>query len=76
MKKPSKLSRGPEINLEQCVANAGNNRFNLVLIASARAREIARKHREAGDISTANACVSAILDVQNKVVGKSYLYKD
>ncbi len=69
------LSRGPSINTETCVENAGGNRFDLVLIASARAREIARKHK-ASELGThVNAPVSALLDVQNGLVGVDYLKK-
>jgi DNA-directed RNA polymerase subunit K/omega len=75
MKKPSKLSRGTEIDTEQCVANVGSSRFDLVLIASARAREIAKKHRDDGNTSSSNFCVSALLDVQSKSVGREYLNK-
>jgi len=74
MKKPSKLSRGTEIDTDQCVANVGS-RFDLVLIASARAREIAKKHRDDGNTSSSNFCVSALLDVQSKSVGREYLNK-
>jgi DNA-directed RNA polymerase omega subunit len=68
------LSRGPVVDTEKCVTNVGG-RFDLVLIAAARAREIARKHRHDGDTSQVNACVSALLDIQNKMVGREYLKK-
>jgi hypothetical protein len=44
--KPLTLSRGPSINLEQCVENSGANRYDLILFASAHLRELRRKHRE------------------------------
>ena len=40
------LSRGPGIDTEKCVENVGMSRFDLVLIASERAREIKRQHRD------------------------------
>jgi DNA-directed RNA polymerase omega subunit len=40
------LSRGPSIDTEKCVENVGGNRFDLVLIATERAREIKRQHQE------------------------------
>jgi DNA-directed RNA polymerase omega subunit len=40
------LSRGPEVDVNNCVELTGGNRFNLVLIASARARELKRQNRE------------------------------
>jgi DNA-directed RNA polymerase omega subunit len=74
MKKPSVLSRGTEIDTEKCVANVGG-RFELVLIAAARSREIARKHRHDGETTQVNSSVSALLDIQNKIIGREYLKK-
>ncbi len=39
VRKPLDLSRGPSIDMDKCVEAVGGNRFNLVLIASARTRE-------------------------------------
>lgn len=70
-----KLSRGPQVDTELCVANVGHSRFDLVLIASARAREISRKHK-ADELGTqVNAPVSALLDIQQGLVGREYLKK-
>jgi len=74
MKKPSVLSRGTEIDIEKCSVNVGG-RFDLVLIATARAREISRKHRDDGETSQVNSCVSAILEIQNGKIGREYLRK-
>ena len=68
-----KLSRGPDIDTEKCVELVGGNRFNLVLIAAARAKEIGRKHREDERQDYPNSMVSALLDVQSGVVGAEYL---
>jgi len=74
MKKPLGLSRGPQIDNEQCVINAGENRFDMVLIASVRAREIARQNRNKEDqTSYMNPSVTALLDIQSGKVGKEYL---
>jgi hypothetical protein len=47
--KPLTLSRGPSVNTEKCVENAGSNRYDLILFASAHLRELRRKHRENPD---------------------------
>jgi DNA-directed RNA polymerase subunit K/omega len=73
--KAKTLSRGPLIDTEDCVKNAGGNRFNLVLIAAARAREIAQRHKASEAVTQLNAPVSALLDVQSGLVGKEYLRK-
>jgi DNA-directed RNA polymerase subunit K/omega len=67
MNKVKKLSRGPSINTEKCIENVGGNRFNLVLIAAARARELARQ-----DL---NSPVTALLEIQEGRIGKEYLKK-
>ena len=75
MQQYKKLSRGPQVDTEACVANAGGNRFDLVLIAAVRAREISRKHRAAELGTQINAPVGALLDIQNGLVGVEYLKK-
>tara|TARA_R110000822_G_C15200394_1_gene482319 strand:+ start:301 stop:534 length:234 start_codon:yes stop_codon:yes gene_type:complete len=71
----NKLSRGPSIDTEKCVELAGGNRFNLILIAAARAREIARKHKFDERQDCPHSTVSALLDVQSGAVGVEYLLK-
>ena len=73
--KNKSLSRGPEIDTEKCVENIGGNRFDLVLIASARARELSRRHKAAGHSTQINAPVSALLDIQEGKIGREYLKK-
>jgi DNA-directed RNA polymerase omega subunit len=73
--KTKTLSRGPEIDTEKCVENVGGNRFDLVLIASARARELSRRHKAAELQTQMNAPVAALLDVQAGTVGREYLKK-
>jgi DNA-directed RNA polymerase omega subunit len=69
------LSRGHNIDTERCVENIGGNRFDLVLIASARARELSYRHKNADQTSQLNAPVAALLDVQEGQVGREYLKK-
>jgi DNA-directed RNA polymerase omega subunit len=69
------LSRGPSIDTEQCVKNVGGNRFDLVLIASVRCRELARKHKSDELTTQLNAPVGALLDIQQGRVGNEYLKK-
>ena len=69
------LSRGTTINTEQCIENVGGNRFDLVIIAAARSREISRRHHQAELSTQINAPVAALLDIQEGRVGKEYLKK-
>lgn len=68
-------SRGTTIDTEKCVEQVGGNRFNLVLIAAARAREISRQHRYNENKRQVNAPVSALLEIQEGKLNKDYLKK-
>ncbi len=58
------------ITSQKAVEKVGN-RFDLILIASARAREISRKK-----IPSKNTpCIQALRDVENGIVGREYLRK-
>jgi len=66
-------SRGPNIDTQKCVAQVGGNRFDLVLIATVRARELSRRHKAAGHTTQVNAPVSALLEIQEGKIGREYL---
>ena len=68
-------SRGPQVDTEKCVVQAGGNRFDLVLIATVRARELSRRHKAAGLTTQVNSPVSALLDIQEGKMGREYLKK-
>jgi DNA-directed RNA polymerase omega subunit len=72
MSKPIGLSRGPEIDTDVCVANAGN-RYNLVLIAAHRAREIKRQHKDSDKREHVHSNITALLEVQSGKIGIEYL---
>jgi DNA-directed RNA polymerase subunit K/omega len=57
-------SRGTQINTELCVEKAGN-RFDLIIIASQRLRELRRKPSTSGQLASA---VDALLDIQNNLI--------
>jgi DNA-directed RNA polymerase omega subunit len=67
------LSRGPMIDTEHCVRNVAGNRFDLVLIAAARARELSRQHKASESPVQMNAPVSALLEIQEGKIGREYL---
>ena len=62
--KPVTLSRGTEIDTDLCVKNAGENRYMLVIMASARAREIARQHRASENPAHIYPVVKALMEFQ------------
>jgi hypothetical protein len=57
------LSRGPEIDMEQCVRQAGGGRYDMVLIGAQRLRELKRVHRE--DTARYVTCVDALHEIQS-----------
>ena len=76
IRKPLDLSRGTGINTELCTENAGGNRFNLVLIASERAREIRRQNKESDKREHVHSVVTALEEIQAGTVDpQRYLMK-
>lgn len=69
------LSRGPMIDTDVCVQQVGGNRFDLVIIASARARELKRQHQHGDRSIGLHAPVQALLEIQSGKIGKEYLAK-
>jgi len=69
-----------ELDMDQVVANAGNSRFTLVLIAAARAREIENTRliatRADGAKRWRNKSISAALqEIEAGTIGPDYLDK-
>ena len=69
-----KLSRGPNINVETCVEVAGG-RYNLVLIASSRAREIRRQNPESQDREHLYSVITALEEIQTGKINSDYIYR-
>lgn len=61
---PQYISRGTEIDIEKCVALSGGNKFDLVLMASQRSREITQQNRHSDKIEHTNGPVTALLEIQ------------
>jgi len=61
------------VDTEKCVANIGN-RFEMVLVAAIRARELRRGHRKMVDTKN-GYIVSALQEIEAGFVGRDYLRK-
>jgi DNA-directed RNA polymerase omega subunit len=75
--KHAKLSRGPEVDVQACVKQAGS-RYNLVLVAAVRAREIKRQHRENpnASYSQVHTNVTALQEIESGAIDPAkYLLK-
>jgi DNA-directed RNA polymerase omega subunit len=76
LRKPLDLSRGTGIDTELCTEMAGGNKFNLVLIASERAREIRRQNKDSDKREHVHSIVTALEEIQaGKINGLTYLNK-
>jgi DNA-directed RNA polymerase subunit K/omega len=69
------LSRGTEIDTQKCVANCGEGRFAMVILASARAREIRRQHKESDSREHNFPIVTALLEIQEGKLTMDYMKK-
>jgi DNA-directed RNA polymerase omega subunit len=54
------LSRGPQVDIQKCTRIVGGNKFELVLIAAQRARELRRQNPN----ERHNYTVESLLDLQ------------
>lgn len=68
-------SRGPELDIQKCVEVSGVGRFDLVLIACARAREIRRKNMHSERREHIFPIITALQEIEAGEIGKEYLNK-
>ena len=61
------------VDTDKCVANVGS-RFDLVLIAARRARELKRGHKKMVDTPN-GIIVSALQEIEAGLIGREYLKK-
>lgn len=66
-------SRGPTIDTDKCVEMSGGNRFELVIMAAARARELKRQHQGSNKHEHIHTTVTALLEFQEGKLGNEYL---
>jgi len=72
--KSATLSRGPDVDTDKCVNNIGN-RYDMIIIAAARAQEIRRMNRNSQRRDHAFPIVTALLEIESGVTGKDYFEK-
>ena len=69
-------SRGTAIDTQKCVVNANGNKYDLVLMAAARAREIKRRNQTSMKQEHVGAPVTALLEIQAGEVSTDYINKE
>jgi DNA-directed RNA polymerase omega subunit len=57
-------SRGPELDIDKTVELSGSNRFDLIIAASARARQIRRQNQNSDRFEHTHPCMTALLEFQ------------
>lgn len=68
------LSRGPDIDTQLCSELMGG-RFDMVIAASNRAKEIKRNNKDSDKFEHTHPVVTALLEIQEGKIGKEYLSK-
>jgi len=58
-------TRHSQVDIEQCVRNSGNNKFDLILAATARVRELRQQQHEPASIAT---ITDVLLEIQNNKI--------
>jgi len=69
------ISRGTQLDSQKCVENAGGNRFNLVIMASSRARELRRQNKDSHKFEHVHTNVTALLEFQSGELNGDYMKK-
>ena len=72
MKKASRVS---QLDNDKIVEMSGGNRFNLVIMAAARSREIRRQNKDSQKFEHIHSNVTALLEIQNGTYGADYIKK-
>jgi len=57
-------SRSPDVDIEKCVEESGGNRFDLIIMASQRARQIRHQNKDSHKHEHLHANITALLEVQ------------
>ena len=68
-------SRGTTIDSEKCVENIANDRYLMVLIASARAKELSRLNKHSTRFEHLHTPVTALLEIESGALTAADLVK-
>lgn len=68
-------SRHEHLNVEQCVKNSGGNKFDLIIMAAQRAREIKAGNSHSTKMEHHHGVLTALLEIQGGKVDQDYYKK-
>ena len=63
------------IDMQKCVTEAGNSRYDMCLMVTARAREIRHTHRSSQQPEHQRPIITALLELQNGEFDKDIILK-
>jgi DNA-directed RNA polymerase omega subunit len=69
---PQYISRGASIDTEKCVKESGGNRFDLIIMATQRAREIKQRNQHSMKEEHLHGVVTALLEIQDGNVEENW----
>jgi hypothetical protein len=68
-------SRHEQLDVEKCVRESGGNRFDLILMASQRGREIKSQNQHSVHMEHHHGVVTALLEIQGGKVNAEWIGK-
>ena len=68
------VSRARQVDIDKCAESAGG-RFDLVIMAAARSREIRRQHQSSPLHEHQHSNITALLEFQNGELDQTYMEK-
>ena len=71
----TKVSRGSQIDMEKVIRQSGHGRFDMIIQASQRAREIKQQNRHSTRDEHIHGTVTALLEIQSGKVDQDYALK-
>lgn len=68
-------SRHEQLDVEKCVKQSGGNKFDLIIMAAQRAREIKSQNQHSVHMEHHHGVVTALLEIQSGIVDQEYYKK-
>ena len=68
-------SRHEQLDVEKCVKQAGGNKFELIIMAAQRGREIKSQNQNSIHMEHHHGVVTALLEIQGGKVDQEYFKK-
>jgi DNA-directed RNA polymerase subunit K/omega len=75
MSKKDIKSRALDLDMQKCVEQSGGSRYDMIIMASARARELRHQHRSSQEHEYQHTVITALLEVQKNELDQKILLK-